>query len=93
MPFEQISTLQGLSDNAITKLFQDQDGFLWIGTEYGLAFMLSGVKKSGSPTLRLITSTPFALSSLLFCDMAKVAEGDKTANRVDTCSIFILCIC
>ncbi|MCI1751338.1 MAG: histidine kinase [Flavobacteriales bacterium] len=36
MPFEQISTLQGLSDNAITKLFQDQDGFLWIGTEYGL---------------------------------------------------------
>lgn len=36
VPFEQISTLQGLSDNAITKLFQDRDGFLWIGTEYGL---------------------------------------------------------
>ncbi|MGV9011739.1 MAG: two-component regulator propeller domain-containing protein [Flavobacteriales bacterium] len=36
VPFEQISTLQGLSDNAITKLFQDREGFLWIGTEYGL---------------------------------------------------------
>ena len=36
LPFEQISTQQGLSDNAITKLFQDRDGFLWIGTENGL---------------------------------------------------------
>lgn len=34
-----------------------------------------GVQKSGSPTDKLITSTPCALSSLLFCDMARVADG------------------
>lgn len=34
--FQQITTADGLSDNAITKLFQDRDGFLWIGTESGL---------------------------------------------------------
>ncbi len=34
--FRQITTADGLSDNAITKLFQDRDGFLWVGTESGL---------------------------------------------------------
>jgi|GEM_PF-1111477 len=34
--FQQISTSEGLSDNSITKLFQDRDGFLWIGTDNGL---------------------------------------------------------
>ena len=47
------------------------------------ALMWSGVLKSGSPTLKLITSTPCALSSLLFCDMASVAEGDKLFKRSD----------
>lgn len=36
MRFQQVSTADGLSDNAITKLLQDRDGFLWIGTENGL---------------------------------------------------------
>lgn len=34
--FQQITTDQGLSDNAITALLQDRDGFLWVGTENGL---------------------------------------------------------
>lgn len=34
--FQQLTTADGLSDNAITKLFQDRDGFLWVGTESGL---------------------------------------------------------
>ncbi len=36
MRFQQVTTANGLSDNAITKLLQDRDGFLWIGTESGL---------------------------------------------------------
>ena len=34
--FENISTADGLSDNTITCLFQDNKGFLWIGTGNGL---------------------------------------------------------
>lgn len=34
--FQHVTTDQGLSDNAITCLLQDRDGFLWIGTERGL---------------------------------------------------------
>jgi signal transduction histidine kinase/sugar lactone lactonase YvrE len=34
--FQQISTSDGLSDNSITALFQDRNGFLWIGTDNGL---------------------------------------------------------
>ncbi len=34
--FENISTADGLSDNTITCLFQDNMGFLWIGTGNGL---------------------------------------------------------
>lgn len=36
MLFQQITTADGLSDNAITKLYQARDGFLWVGTEGGL---------------------------------------------------------
>lgn len=34
--FRQVSMADGLTDNAITALHQDRQGFLWIGTEYGL---------------------------------------------------------
>lgn len=36
LPFQQITSDNGLSDNAITALLQDRDGYLWIGTESGL---------------------------------------------------------
>ncbi|HEY0975854.1 MAG TPA: two-component regulator propeller domain-containing protein [Flavobacteriales bacterium] len=34
--FQAISTADGLTDNAITALLEDRDGFLWVGTENGL---------------------------------------------------------
>lgn len=34
--FENITTLQGLSSNDITCLYQDRKGFLWVGTHFGL---------------------------------------------------------
>ncbi len=34
--FENISTVNGLSDNIITCIYQDKKGFLWIGTANGL---------------------------------------------------------
>ena len=34
--FEQVSVEQGLSNYAVTKIVQDQQGFLWIATEDGL---------------------------------------------------------
>ncbi|MGH7453494.1 MAG: ligand-binding sensor domain-containing protein, partial [bacterium] len=34
--FEHISVEQGLSNYALTKIVQDQQGFLWFGTEDGL---------------------------------------------------------
>jgi hypothetical protein len=37
--------------------------------------IFSGVGKSGSPTLRLITSIPAARSSAAFAVIANVAEG------------------
>lgn len=36
MRFQHITTDQGLGDNSITCLFEDRDGFLWIGTEQGV---------------------------------------------------------
>ena len=34
--FQHITTDDGLSDNAITCVFEDHEGFIWIGTENGL---------------------------------------------------------
>lgn len=34
--FQHITTADGLSDNAVTCLFEDRAGFIWIGTERGL---------------------------------------------------------
>lgn len=34
--FQQITTADGLSDNAITCIFEDGAGYIWIGTERGL---------------------------------------------------------
>jgi len=34
--FQNITTANGLSSNQITCLYQDHDGFLWIGTHFGL---------------------------------------------------------
>ena len=48
------------------------------------SLMWSGVLKSGSPTLKLMTSKPSAFSSLLFCDMANVAEGDNLFTLSDS---------
>lgn len=34
--FQHITTADGLSDNSITCLFEDHEGYIWIGTEHGL---------------------------------------------------------
>ncbi len=34
--FRHLSTADGFSDNAMTALHQDRDGFLWVGTQHGL---------------------------------------------------------
>ncbi len=34
--FQHITTADGLSDNAVTCLFEDRTGYIWIGTEHGL---------------------------------------------------------
>lgn len=34
--FENLSTMQGLSSNSINCIFQDSQGFIWIGTDNGL---------------------------------------------------------
>jgi PAS domain S-box-containing protein len=36
LQFENISTEQGLSQNTVTAILQDQQGFMWFGTEGGL---------------------------------------------------------
>ena len=52
-----------------------------------LCLMPSGVLKSGSPTLRLITSMPCAFISLLFCDITSVAEGARRLSLSDSCAM------
>jgi hypothetical protein len=34
--FKNIDNRQGLSQNGITSIFQDRDGYMWFGTHYGL---------------------------------------------------------
>ena len=34
--FKNIDNKQGLSQNGITTIFQDRDGYMWFGTHYGL---------------------------------------------------------
>ncbi len=34
--FEELSIRQGLSNNQVNFIFQDKDGFIWVGTIYGL---------------------------------------------------------
>ncbi|MFD0778354.1 two-component regulator propeller domain-containing protein [Flavobacterium myungsuense] len=34
--FKNIDSKQGLSQNGITSIFQDRDGYMWFGTHYGL---------------------------------------------------------
>ena len=34
--FKNIDNKQGLSQNGITAIFQDRDGYMWFGTHYGL---------------------------------------------------------
>ena len=34
--FKNIDNKQGLSQNGITSIFQDRDGYMWFGTHYGL---------------------------------------------------------
>ena len=34
--FQHITTANGLSDNSVTCLFEDREGYIWIGTEHGL---------------------------------------------------------
>lgn len=36
MPFQNYSIQNGLSQSVVTDLMQDQDGYIWIATEYGL---------------------------------------------------------
>ena len=54
------------------------------------ALIWSGVLKSGSPTLRLITSMPLARSSLLFCDIAIVAEGSMAITRLESMLLLLI---
>ena len=50
--------------------------------------MNPGVSKSGSPTDILITSTPFALNSALFCDIASVADAARAFTLSEIKLIF-----
>lgn len=36
LKFKQLSTLNGLPTDEVQKVFQDRDGFVWLGTRYGL---------------------------------------------------------
>lgn len=36
LSFQHVTTADGLSDNAVTCLFEDREGYIWIGTEHGL---------------------------------------------------------
>ncbi|GAK37574.1 DNA-binding response regulator, AraC family [Bacteroides graminisolvens DSM 19988 = JCM 15093] len=36
MQFKEYSTLNGLPNNDVQTLFQDSNGFVWVGTKYGL---------------------------------------------------------
>ena len=51
------------------------------------SLICSGVSKSGSPTLMLMTLIPCAFISLLFCDIASVADGASLSKRSDSCAI------
>src|ERR1700761_8607886 len=36
IPFLRLSRSQGLSQNRVTQIIQDNQGFMWFGTQYGL---------------------------------------------------------
>src|SRR4051812_29572825 len=36
IPFEHLTSIQGLSHNTINCMVQDREGFMWFGTEAGL---------------------------------------------------------
>ena len=52
------------------------------------SFIKSGVLKSGSPRLKLITSTPLFFNSLAFAAIARVAEEGKFSILSE--SLFIM---
>ena len=51
--------------------------------------MFSGVAKSGSPTVKLSTSLPFAFNALAFAAAAKVTDGSNRFVLFDNSIPFI----
>lgn len=55
--FQHLTTDQGLSDNAINCIFQDNHGFIWIGTERGL-------NRFDGQRVDLVTGTDVAIAGI-----------------------------
>ncbi len=60
---------------------------------FAASLMNSGVAKSGSPKLRLMISSPLAVSSLLFLAIASVADSVRLVIRAESRFIRYKYIC
>ncbi len=67
--FQHITTNEGLSHNAITCLFEDRDGYIWIGTENGL-------DRYDGQRVERFTAIPNAPGTSNITSIAQDASGD-----------------
>lgn len=71
LPFERISMADGLSQSSVQAMAQCQDGFLWIGTQYGLG-RFDGYRFR---TWRHLPDDPASLSDSVIHDLLRSHDG------------------
>lgn len=64
--FEHLSTRQGLSNNFISSICQDREGFLWFGTADGLN-KFDGYSLPNFNLIRWLAATPCNIPLLPMC--------------------------
>lgn len=74
--FQQITTEQGLSDNAVTCVFEDRAGFIWIGTQRGL-------NRYDGQRVETFTSQENGPRGVKISSIAEDARGDLWITTVD----------
>lgn len=75
--FKQLGTLDGLSGNNITCVYQDQMGFIWIGTTYGL-------NRYDGSNVYTYQNNPFDSTSILSNRVNCILEDNETNLWIGT---------